>query len=347
MKVPTPRKLKSGTWFCQLRLGGESVPVTAATEKDCRRQASLLKAEYLNGKRIANTSGVKTFRAGVDSLLAEKGSLLSPVTVRTYRTIQRNGFKAYADIDIRRVNWQKAIADESKHYAAKTVCSRWGLVTDVMHHLGLPVPNVLLPVVVEEPRNWLDYEQISVFVDAVAGTPYAAAALLALHSLRRSEICALDPSTQIDTKKKRIFVKGAAVPDEHHKLVRKKENKTKASRRPIPIMIPELEAALDALGDGPILPCSANNLNHHIKKICEKNSLPPVTLHGLRVSFCSLAYHVGVPEKECMEMGGWEDSKTMHKIYERIAKSDFSQHQNAMAEFYKNRKNANKNANAS
>ena len=26
MKVPEPRKLKSGTWFLQMRLGGESVP---------------------------------------------------------------------------------------------------------------------------------------------------------------------------------------------------------------------------------------------------------------------------------------------------------------------------------
>ena len=34
MKVPAPRKLPSGSWFIQLRLGGESIPVTAATAKD-------------------------------------------------------------------------------------------------------------------------------------------------------------------------------------------------------------------------------------------------------------------------------------------------------------------------
>ena len=39
MKVPEPRKLKSGTWFIQMRLGGESVPVSAATRTECIRQA--------------------------------------------------------------------------------------------------------------------------------------------------------------------------------------------------------------------------------------------------------------------------------------------------------------------
>ena len=51
MKVPKARKLSSGKWFIQLRLGGESIPVTAGTEKECTRQAQAVKAEYLVGKR--------------------------------------------------------------------------------------------------------------------------------------------------------------------------------------------------------------------------------------------------------------------------------------------------------
>ena len=35
MKVPKPRKLASGTWFVQMRLDGESVPVSAATRTEC------------------------------------------------------------------------------------------------------------------------------------------------------------------------------------------------------------------------------------------------------------------------------------------------------------------------
>ena len=46
MKVPEPRKLKSGTWFIQLRLGGESIPVSALTRSDCIKQAQLIKAQH-------------------------------------------------------------------------------------------------------------------------------------------------------------------------------------------------------------------------------------------------------------------------------------------------------------
>lgn len=46
MKVPKPRKLSSGNWFIQLRLGGESISVTEPTEKKCIKSAQLIKAEF-------------------------------------------------------------------------------------------------------------------------------------------------------------------------------------------------------------------------------------------------------------------------------------------------------------
>ena len=60
MKVPAPRKLPSGSWFIQLRLGGESIPVTAATAKDCTRERPPSKQNgwqesgYLKSRRSRN-----------------------------------------------------------------------------------------------------------------------------------------------------------------------------------------------------------------------------------------------------------------------------------------------------
>lgn len=51
MNVPKARKLASGTWFIQLRLGGESIPVSGATEKAVTREAERIKAEYRAGAR--------------------------------------------------------------------------------------------------------------------------------------------------------------------------------------------------------------------------------------------------------------------------------------------------------
>ncbi len=51
VNVPKARKLASGTWFIQLRLGGESIPVSGATEKAVTREAERIKAEYRAGAR--------------------------------------------------------------------------------------------------------------------------------------------------------------------------------------------------------------------------------------------------------------------------------------------------------
>ena len=56
----------------------------------------------------------------------------------------------------------------------------------------------------------------------------------------------------------------------------------------------------------------------------------------------SFAYHLGMSERETMEIGGWSDPQTMHKIYTHLAAADRVKAENRMAEFYKN---ANQNAN--
>ena len=58
----------------------------------------------------------------------------------------------------------------------------------------------------------------------------------------------------------------------------------------------------------------------------------------------SLGYHLGIPEREMMELGGWSDNATMQKIYTHIAKADRLKNENKLVEYFKN---ANKSANES
>ena len=60
MKIPKARKLPSGGWSIQLRLGGECVTVTASTEKQCEAEARYVKSEYMLNRRVD-----KIVRAGV------------------------------------------------------------------------------------------------------------------------------------------------------------------------------------------------------------------------------------------------------------------------------------------
>jgi hypothetical protein len=130
----------------------------------------------------------------------------------------------------------------------------------------------------------------------------------------------------IDLKNKRIKVSGAVVPDENNNLVKKATNKTASSTRHVPIFIPELAEALEkAIKDhrlnDPITLMTHNTMYDRINTVCERNELPRVGVHGLRHSFASLAYSLGVPELVAMQIGGWSDYGTMRKIYTHIAES--------------------------
>ena len=343
MKVPEPRRLSSGKWFIQLRLGGESIPVTSHSKKECVSQAQFIKAEYLAGKRQKAEEQVPqapTLHDAIDSYIAKRTNTLSPVTIRGYRIIQKNRFQ---DEMPRRLDeiapgeWQGIINKEAGRCAPKTLKNAWGFLRSVVEDAtGRYPPEVNLPALAPPDKPFLTPEQIKTFVQAVSKTHYAIPALLALSSLRASEIEALD-WRDIPKNPEFIRVSGAVVMDEHNQKVKKRQNKNTTSTRNVPVMIPELAAALerDRKPSGPVMPFHQNNLRYGIHKICEENGLPNVGIHGLRHSFASLAYHLQIPEKIAMEIGGWADATTMHRIYTHIAKSDIKRYQTAMMQFYR------------
>lgn len=350
MKVPAPRKLKSGTWYIYLRLGGEGISVSASSEKECIRQAQLVKAEYLSGKRDVKDKKkepekLPTLKAATDRYIESRRNVLSPATIRGYQIIKRNRFQSTMNrslSDIDDSEWQTICNDEAKLCQAKTLKNAWGFISSVIAETtGEAPPKVKLPQVILNDRPFLEPEQIRTFIDAVHGTSIEIPALLALSSLRRSEIMALKWEN-IDLKNGVIKVRGAAVPNEDHKLTYKRENKNASSARDVPIMISELLSALEneKKNSGLVLTGSPNTILKRINKVCSENGLPKIGIHGLRHSFVSLAYHLAVPEKIVMEIGGWSDYQTMRKIYTHIAKSDVSRYADRFSDFF-SEKNAN------
>ena len=69
--------------------------------------------------------------------------------------------------------------------------------------------------------------------------------------------------------------------------------------------------------------------------------------HGLRHSFASLAYHLQIPEKIAMEIGGWADDGTMRKIYTHLSQKDIAKRAEEFSNFFSSKKqNGNENGNA-
>ena len=101
-------------------------------------------------------------------------------------------------------------------------------------------------------------------------------------------------------------------------------------------IIPPLE---DALNRTPqkgeyVVKITANWIYRSINTVCEKNGLPKVGIHGLRHSFASLAFHLNMPEKVAMQIGGWSNDQTMRKIYTHLSQADVARHADAFTSFF-------------
>lgn len=335
IKVPTPRQLPSGSWFIQLSVNGQRISVTEKTEKACIARAMAIKQDLLEP---VDRSQKPPLTVAIDRYIEDRKNVLSPSTILGYRIIQRNRFQSAMGRPVDaydEAGWQRLVNIEAKLCSAKTLTNAFRFISSVIYAETGKRYRPKLPQIVSEPRQFLEPEQISVFVEKVAKTKYAIPAMLALCSLRRSEILALTWDN-IDLKAGTIKVQGSVVRNEDMQYVYKKENKTASSRRTVPIMIPQLKDALASVEckTGNVVQLLPNAIRNGINKVCRENDLPEVGIHGLRHSFASLAYHIGMPEKVAMQIGGWENDATMKKIYTHVAKSDVLKYQNLMTDFF-------------
>lgn len=346
MKVPKPRKLASGSYFIQLRIDGESISITKPTALECTKAAELEKARLRNGMKKRRTATRLTLRDAVDNYIDARGTALSPSTIRGYKCIRNTRFQKAMDLPLSAsIKWQSIVNAEAQKCSARTVSNAWHFIASVLRENDMDVPKIKLPQAVPNERQWLDPDQIRVFINAAKGDLCELAMLLCLHSCRKSEVFALTKAdfdfTDADGT---IRIHSAKVLDETGRYVTKSTGKTVAATRTIPVMIPRVRELVEMLpeDDSSVAPYWPNMLYKHINAICEKNDLPLVGVHGLRHSFASLAYHLGWSEAYTMKIGGWEDIATMRKVYTHIAEKDKLKASNSMADFYKSlTKNAN------
>ena len=334
MKIPKARQLPSGAWFCRVRIDGQDISITRDTEKEAVAEAMAIKAGIKDSARKPKR---KTLTKAIDDYIDARRNILSPATIRGYKIIQDNRFQGMMQRDITTVTqeqWQRAVNAEAKTVNAKTLTNSWRFVSSVIAEATGKHISVQLPQIVRNERPWLTPEQITSFVAAVKGTNIEIPALLALSSLRCSELLDLKWEN-IDLSKNTITVSGAAVYDEDGKLIHKKENKNATSRRTVP-MIPPLQEALRSAprtGDY-VVTLTPNWIYKSINKLCKENNLPKVGIHGLRHSFASLAFHLNMPEKVAMQIGGWANDQTMRKIYTHLSQAEVAKHAQAFTSFF-------------
>lgn len=331
IKVPEAERLPSGSYRCRVMVNGKSKSITGPTKREAE-QAAL---EYKMGMMEEAQKPEITIRKAIDAYLDFKGSALSPSTIRGHRIKQRCYLQTIMDVPLPALDLatvQKAINAET--CSPKTLRETWALIRPALKRYGVTY-EVSLPTIQSDEHAFLTADEIPIFLDAARGAKYELAFLLALHSLRVSEILGLKWEN-VDLRKEQITVRGATLFDENNQLVNKQTNKNQSSRRTVPIMIPRLAELLREADHTKeyVVEANPNSIRAASNKICRTANLPKVGTHGLRHSFCSLAYKLGIPEKVTMQLGGWADYNTMRKIYTHIAKTDIAESIQQMRKFF-------------
>lgn len=334
MKIPKARQLPSGKWYCRVRIDDQDISITRDTEKEAVAEAMAMKAGI---KEAVKSPQRITLAQAIDNYIDARRNVLSPATIRGYKAIKKNRFQSMMRKDINQITpeqWQRAVNLEAKSVNAKTLTNSWRFLGSVIAESTGKRVSVRLPQVIPAERPWLTPEEIPNFVKAVKGDVAEIPALLALSSLRRSEIVGLR-WCDIDMDNGILMVNGAAVPDEKNKIVYKRETKNRTSRRTVPIIPPLMEALEHAEHHGDfVVTYHPATVMNQVNRVCEKGGFPKVGLHGLRHSFASLAYHLGMPEKVAMEIGGWADDQTMHKIYTHVSEKSVASAAAAFTGFF-------------
>lgn len=323
-RVPKPRVLADGTFYGQVMIRGVRYPVFGKTESEYRTNVLATKSGLLALNDRSKITLAQVIRKYIDS----NDAVLSPSTIRSYEAIYRNRFSSYMHTPVSMINFQTMINQESVKLSPKYLSNAWALVSAALSASGFSVPDVNKPQLPVSDRPFLDYEQIRFFLREIKGSNIELACVLALHSLRLSEILGL---TRECITEDGILVSGSVVRDKSGALVHKRTNKNASSSRMVPVIIPYL---LDILPDGELSFPHPSTLNIGIKRVCLSTGLPLCTIHDLRRSFVSLAYYLNWNSQTTMKVGGWSELATVEKVYRKLSDLQKNADVERMREFY-------------
>lgn len=340
VSIPKINQLPSGAYNCYLRIKDangvtQNISITDVDYKTVEAKAIAIKSGILEAEK--STRQLPTLSKAIDNYIGERSNILSPSTIRGYRKIQKCRFQGYMNRNLAQFNDRlclRMVNEETRFCAPKTLRNAWSFVATVIENETGKRYTAPLPKSKKTPHAFLDFQQIKVFVAALKNSDIEMAALLALNSLRRSEIYGLRWEN-VDLDNGTLTISGAVVVGENEERVYKDTTKNETSSRTIEIVIPRLLELMRAADKSkPIVSCSPDTLLRHVNRVCEQNDLPKVGVHGLRHSFASLAYHLRIPKEIAREIGGWKNDLVMDEIYTHLAAADVNEHRERIKAFY-------------
>lgn len=288
--------------------------------KPSQREAERLIYEKINSNAPVPQSDM-TFYAAVDNYCNVKSKVLSPTTIRGYHTLQNSlpeyfTQKMLSDIDS--IAIQAVINDYTIQHSPKTVRNAYGLITTIlnMYNPELNVKCTLPMMIKKEPYIPTD-EEVKKLCEAARETDYWIYIMLGAYGLRRSEILAINPDTDLNGNL--LTINKSMVYDDESKWVIKKTTKTVSSTREIYID----DVLADAMRkQGYILKAHPSTVFQWMSRTEKKLGIEHFSIHKLRHYFATVMSTL-IPEKDWLYLGGWSTDHIAKTVYQhnQIAKN--------------------------
>lgn len=335
-----PTQLPSGAWRCQVYLGKDSngkkqfISVTKPDKNDCLIEAARIAKHH---HETVRDSSKLTLQEAINEYIQMKDGILSPSTIRSYESMERCHLQSLMQTQLCKLNRniiQKALNEESKRFAPKTVINVYRLLTAVLNQFNAIDFEVSIKQPEDREVNTLNEEQMITLITALQGDRSEVPLLIAMFlGLHRSEIMALehsdfDPDTNI------ITIDKAKVPDRNGMFVIK-EPKSKKSRRKLsvpPYLAEKLKACVQK--QEPFYNVAPERPYKRLQQLCEKYKLPKMSMHDLRHQNASIMLSLNIPDKYAMERGGWSSDRTMKRVYQHTMDQQRLETENIMSNYF-------------
>lgn len=325
MKIPKIIKLNSGNYRIQLRLNGKSYSITAGSEKECIKQAELLKAKYGIGETVPQSQS-KTVGQAVDEYIEARDGILSPSTIRTYKSARATAMQDIMNIRIDKLTLnrvQQSINQMKKDgCGAKHIKNVWALVNSSIKAVDdSKTFKVILPQREKPAIAIPDIDEMRAIMNAFEDDPEMKAIIyLAIGcGLRQSEIRGL---RWTDIQNGIIHIHSAIVQGEKN-VPYEKLTKTSAGDRYIPL--PDyIASVLDQLphNDEHITLLSGKQIYDRYKAHCVGLPLKQeYRFHDLRHCQASIGLALGVPNRYMQQRMGHSTDNMLKTVYQHTIQS--------------------------
>ena len=308
-------KLPSGTYRTRIYIGKDAdgrKHWKTMTHSDPIRLKRLA-AEFEDEHRDKKQSG--TIQTAIERYISAKSAVLSPATHQGYNCYLRALKREYGPfltnkVDMARQQTYQALINQMIRdgKSVKYVGNIKGLIDASFRFAEYTPPQVKLPARKKPDLYNPTINDCRYLLEVVAGTDLDVPVRLAIHGLRRSEICGL---TMEDVQPGCVHVHAATVRGTKG-FTSKPTPKTADSDRFVPI-----DAELYALiqKQGYVVKITPDALTKKFRQMLARAGMEHFRFHDLRHFFASYMHDQGFTDAQIMKIGGWKTDSVMKRVY--------------------------------